>query len=73
MIDELKYLWEIGGETYDAYSEGNFQLHAALLWAISDFPTYGNLSRWSTKGKLAHPTYNLNTSSRKLYNGCKTC
>ncbi|KAA0044950.1 uncharacterized protein E6C27_scaffold74G002520 [Cucumis melo var. makuwa] len=27
-----------------------FQLHAALLWTINDFPTYGDLSGWSIRG-----------------------
>ncbi|KAA0033532.1 uncharacterized protein E6C27_scaffold261G00780 [Cucumis melo var. makuwa] len=32
-----------------------FQLHAALLWAINDFPTYSDLSGWSRKGYWACP------------------
>ncbi|XP_058006753.1 uncharacterized protein LOC131182124 [Hevea brasiliensis] len=55
LIDELKELWENGVETFDSYSNENFQLHAALLWTINDFPAYGMLSGWSTKGKLACP------------------
>lgn len=30
-------------------------MKATLLWAISDFPTYGMLSAWSTHGKFACP------------------
>lgn len=41
-----------------------FKLHAALLWIISDFPAYANLSRWSTKGEKACPIHRLNTRSR---------
>ncbi|XP_031105794.1 uncharacterized protein LOC116010498 [Ipomoea triloba] len=73
LINELKYLWEKGVKTYDSFSTSNFQLHAAILWTINDFPAYGNLSGWSTKGKLACPTCNLETSSRRLPNGHKTC
>ena len=73
LIDELKCLWETGVETYDAASKNNFQLRAALLWTINDFPAYANLSGWSTKGKLACPVCNLDTSSRRLPNGRKTC
>ncbi len=33
----------------------NFILHAALMWTINDFLTYGMLSGWMTAGKLACP------------------
>ncbi|XP_026384960.1 uncharacterized protein LOC113280563 [Papaver somniferum] len=55
LIDELKELWEKGVETYDASTEKTFRMHAAVLWTINDFPAYGNLSGWSTKGYLACP------------------
>ncbi|XP_042982725.1 uncharacterized protein LOC122311983 [Carya illinoinensis] len=63
LVDELVDLWENGVDTYDAMVGERFQLHAALLWTINDFPAYGNLSGWSTKGKLACPTCNLDTES----------
>nr|XP_027067486.1 uncharacterized protein LOC113693107 [Coffea arabica] len=53
LIAELKELWDVGVNTYDASRKENFQLRAALLWTISDFPGYAILSGWSTKGKLA--------------------
>lgn len=34
LIEELKELWEIGVETYDASKKQNFQLHTTLLWTI---------------------------------------
>lgn len=40
-----------------------FQMHAALLWTISDFSAYANLSRWSTKGEYACPCCNKETTS----------
>ena len=49
LMDELKELWEIGVETYDASKKENFQMRAALLWTINDFPTYAMTSGWSTK------------------------
>ncbi|XP_042980213.1 uncharacterized protein LOC122310386 [Carya illinoinensis] len=55
LVDELKELWEVGIETYDAFSCDVFRLHASLLWTINDFPAYDNLSGWSTNGKLACP------------------
>ncbi|XP_035547426.1 uncharacterized protein LOC118348940 [Juglans regia] len=50
-----------------------FMLHAALLWTINDFPAYGNLSGWSTKGKLACPSCNASTDSNWLKYGRKQC
>nr|XP_009799015.1 PREDICTED: uncharacterized protein LOC104245146 [Nicotiana sylvestris] len=48
LIDELKQLWVDGVETYDSYKKQNFQMRAALMWTINDFPAYGMLSGWST-------------------------
>ena len=42
---------------YNASSKNVFQLHAALMWTIHDFPTYANVLGWSTKGKFACPCY----------------
>ncbi|XP_031105391.1 uncharacterized protein LOC116010220 [Ipomoea triloba] len=72
LIDDLIELWEGGVTTYDSYSSTNFQLHASILWTINDFPTYGNLSRWSTKGymradgsyEVPHPCYMLTRNER---------
>ena len=61
LIDELKELWEVGVDTFDASTRQNFKLHASLLWTINDFPAYGNLSGWSTKGKMACPCCNKDT------------
>ncbi|XP_028060554.1 uncharacterized protein LOC114264150 [Camellia sinensis] len=66
LIDELKELWEDGVLTYDASIELSFQMHVAVMWTINDFPAYGNLSGWSTKGYLACPTCNKNASSQRL-------
>ncbi|KAG8372858.1 hypothetical protein BUALT_Bualt12G0110700 [Buddleja alternifolia] len=52
LIDELKDLWDHGVETYDASTGTNFNLCAAILWTIHDFPGYGIISGWSTKGYL---------------------
>nr|XP_025886735.1 uncharacterized protein LOC112941461 [Solanum lycopersicum] len=56
LIAELKELWDVGVETYDAVTNQTFLMHAALLWTISDFPALGMLSGWSTKGRWACPT-----------------
>lgn len=68
LIKELKELWEEGLDTYDAYIQQNFKLHAAVMWTINDFPAYGNLSGWSTKGKLACPCCHKDTCSFSLRN-----
>ncbi|KAL8103976.1 hypothetical protein AgCh_028262 [Apium graveolens] len=53
LITELKELWDIGIETYDALTDQNFKLRACVIWTISSFLGYAMLSGWSTKGKLA--------------------
>ncbi|XP_060213001.1 uncharacterized protein LOC132640428 [Lycium barbarum] len=73
LIEELKELWEFGIETFDASTRQNFKLRASLLWTINDFPAYGNLSGWSTKGKLACPCCNKDTYSIRLANSKKQC
>ncbi|XP_057987583.1 uncharacterized protein LOC131171464 [Hevea brasiliensis] len=59
-------LWEVGVETYDAHSKKNFTLHAAIIWTISDFLAYGDLSGWSTKGYKACPACHKYTSAKHL-------
>lgn len=41
LIDDLKCLWDICVESYDAYREESFSLRAVLLWTINAFPAYG--------------------------------
>ena len=55
LIEELMHLWEVGAETYDVNMGQNFNLRAALMWTVSDFPAYGMLSGWSTAGLLGCP------------------
>ncbi|XP_012840363.1 PREDICTED: uncharacterized protein LOC105960705 [Erythranthe guttata] len=66
LVDELKDLWNEGVQTYDAFSKKNFQMHAALLWTINDFPAYGCVSGWSTKGYMACLVCNKHTCSKGL-------
>nr|XP_029154544.1 uncharacterized protein LOC112803556 [Arachis hypogaea] len=72
LIEELKELWVLGIDTYDSFKNETFQMHAALLWTINDFPAYAMLSGWSTKGKLACPCCNHDTSSCYLKHSQKT-
>ena len=71
-IVELKELWDVGVKTFDVSSKKSLQMHAALLWTINDFPTYGDISGWSTKGALACPPYNYDSQSRWLRYGRKS-
>ena len=73
LVEELRELWDVGVEAYDASSKNVFQLRAALMWTIHDFPTYADVSGWSTKGKIACPCYASETDSRYLKHGHKFC
>ena len=55
LIEDINLLWEVGIEAFDAYQQEFFTLKAVLLWTISDFPTYGNLSSCTVKGYFACP------------------
>ncbi|XP_052621656.1 uncharacterized protein LOC128127253 [Lactuca sativa] len=70
LIEDMKKLWSPGVEVYDAYSAENFQLRAMIYCTISDFPAYGNLSGYSTKGSKACPVCEDDTQSLWLKN-CK--
>ncbi|XP_050211492.2 uncharacterized protein LOC126661677 [Mercurialis annua] len=72
LIAELKHLWEVGVNTYDISVRQNFQMRAALMWTISDFPAYSMLSGWSTGGKLACPHCMGDSDAFSLTKGRKT-
>nr|KAJ0199456.1 hypothetical protein LSAT_V11C600329890 [Lactuca sativa] len=44
MINDLKLLFDVGVETFDAYKQHNFSLCAIMLWTINDHPALGTLS-----------------------------
>lgn len=54
LIDELNELW-VEVEAYDQFSGLMFNLQAALIWTISNFPAFAYLSGWSIASKLACP------------------
>jgi hypothetical protein len=66
LVDELKELWQDGTLTYDASSGMKFQMHATLLWTIHDYPGFGNVSGWRTKGYHACYTCNDEPYSESL-------
>ena len=55
LIAELKSLWGVGVQTYDISKRQNFQMRAALMWTINEFPVYFMTYGWSTAGMLACP------------------
>ena len=71
LIEGLKQLWEVGANTYDISRKQNFNLRAAILWTINDFPAYDMLSGWSTAGKKACPYCMDKTKAFWLENGGK--
>ena len=44
LVEELRELWNVGVESFDASFNTRFQLHAALMWTINDFPAYADIS-----------------------------
>lgn len=73
LVEELEDLWEVRVETYNSHSRQKFNMKAVLLWTMSDFPAYGNLSGWSTCGKLACPSCHVNTWHKRLKRCKKEC
>ena len=43
LVEELRELWDVGVEVYDASSKNVFQLCAALMWIVHDFPAYADV------------------------------
>ncbi|XP_060190589.1 uncharacterized protein LOC132619827 [Lycium barbarum] len=72
LIKELTLLWETGVEAFDISKKQNFQLRAALMWTINDFPAYSMLSGWSTGGNISCPYCMEETQSFSLKHGGKT-
>ena len=66
LVEDLNELWSNGVNVYDAFSKSMFNLKAMLMWTINDFPAYGNLSGYSTKGKIACLVCHAETCSKYL-------
>ncbi|CAM8953703.1 unnamed protein product [Rhodiola kirilowii] len=71
LFEDLVHLWSVGVETYDASRKHCFNMRAALMWTVSDFPAYAMLSGWSTQGKLGCPCCMEDTKTFVLKNGRK--
>ncbi|XP_078167222.1 uncharacterized protein LOC144561985 [Carex rostrata] len=70
LIEDLQQLWRDGVRVWDAYGKEQFELRAMVFCTINDFPVYGNLSSYSTKGEKACPICEDDTQVLRLKN-CK--
>ena len=70
LIEDLQKLWRDGVRVWDAYGKEQFTLRAMVFCTINDFPAYGNLSGYSTKGAKACPICEDDTQVLRLKN-CK--
>ncbi|CAM8940220.1 unnamed protein product [Rhodiola kirilowii] len=52
-IDELNILWDTGVLTFDQHGRLTFNMKAAVIWIISDFPGLGMLGGLKCKGNKA--------------------
>ncbi|XP_060968400.1 uncharacterized protein LOC133035962 [Cannabis sativa] len=66
LVDDLKELNEDGVDAYDGFKKEFFKLKVVLLWTVSDFPAYSNLSGLSTKGYEEREVAPLPLSGRKI-------
>ena len=71
LINDLLDMFESGVRTYDASSGEYFELRAAILWTITDFPGLGYVSGSVTSGEAACPDCHFFTDSFRLGNGSK--
>jgi hypothetical protein len=53
LVEDLLELWS-GVRAYDGLSGKMFNLHAAVLWCIHDYPALSTLSGHTTKGYFAY-------------------
>lgn len=66
LIEDLKTLWNVRVEAYDANRNEFFNLRAVLLRTINDFPVYENLVGCAVKGYNAYPYRGLDTPRCRL-------
>ena len=67
LIDELQNLWS-GVPTLDALTGKQFDLHAAVIWCIHDYPALSTLSGRVTRGYYACVHCDKNPCSRRIRN-----
>jgi rubrerythrin len=67
LVDELQELW-LGVSTFDALSRKDFNLHAAVIWCIHDYPGLSTLSSRVTRGYYACVHCDKDPCSRRIRN-----
>nr|XP_051215266.1 uncharacterized protein LOC127332988 [Lolium perenne] len=67
LMEELQELWK-GVKSYDANSPDKFDLRAAILWCIHDYPALHTLSGRATAGYQACVCCDKENCSKKLWN-----
>lgn len=67
LVEELLDLWK-GISTFDAVSRKTFDLHAAVIWCIHDYPALSTLSGRVTRGYYACVRCDKNPCSRRIRN-----
>jgi len=70
LIEELLDLWK-GVPTYDALTRKSFDLHAAVIWCIHDYPALSTLSGRIARGYYACVRCDKNNEMH-LAKGCET-
>jgi hypothetical protein len=73
LVDDMLDMFLHGVRTYDASTGDYFQLYAAIICTITDFPGLGNVFGCVTSGAGACPECHSHTCSLRLKNGSKTC
>ena len=73
LIEELQELWNVGVCTLDVSKRKHFMIQAQLMWTISNFLAYADLSGWPTRGVKACPYYIYLTRSTWLKHRKKYC
>ena len=71
LLEDLKTLWDVRVQAYDAHQQELFTLRVVLLWTINEFLAYGKLSGCIVKGYFACPICGEETYSRRLKYGKK--
>ena len=71
LIEDLNKLWRDGVHVFDGNTKEYFLLRAMIFCTINDFPAYGNLSGFKTKGKKTCPICLDDTCAIRLKHGAK--
>jgi hypothetical protein len=61
-----------GVRTYDASKGEYFQLHATIIWTITDYPSLGSVSGFGVSGEAACRDCHSLIGSIRLENGSKS-